>query len=180
MTDSALAIAVPLIAGFEGFEPQPYQDQVGVWTIGYGFTYLPDMSAVTATTPAMTQEAAQAQLEIFVAKTLSAVRDMAHVPITDDQAAALTSFAYNEGTSALRTSTLMDRLNAREPATEVAQCFASWVYAGGHIDNGLVSRRAKEAALFLRGEASTAPSTAPTEMSADELDAFYNHPTGTV
>jgi lysozyme len=168
--DPALAIAAPLIERVEGFSSQPYRDSGrGVWTIGYGMTYLPDGTKVTALTPACTQVQAGAWLQIVASKTLSAVREMVYVPISNNAAAALTSFAYNEGTNALRTSTLMDRLNAKESMTEVAACFAAWVYAGGRVDTGLVNRRKVEAALFLK------PDAVDTD-EADILDDQYNPP----
>lgn len=174
--DPALAIAVPLIARFEGFSAAPYQDVGGTYTIGYGFTYTPDGARVTAMTPHLTQTTAQAWLATFAGKTLSVVRQMVHVTITDNQAAALCSFAFNEGTGALRTSALMDRLNAREPMTEVAACFASWVYAGGRYSQGLANRRAMEAALFLKADgvaaaSATKPENIPSLSTADDLNA---------
>ena len=169
MTDSALAIAVPLIARFEGFRATPYQDVAGVYTIGYGFTYTPDFKRVTATTPDMTQTAAQAWLEAFVSKTLAAVRQMVCVPITDNQAAALTSICYNEGTQAIRSSRLMLALN-QGLTQEAADGFLSWVYAGGRPNAGLQARRRAERALFLT--AVHAP--APAEDEADRLDDQYN------
>lgn len=161
--DPALATAVALIAGFEGFRAAPYQDSGGVWTIGYGFTYLTDGSRVTHATPEMTRDAADERLSGLVARTLGMVRAMVHVSITDSQAAALCSFAYNEGTGALRSSTLLRMLNQGEVAN-AADCFMSWVYAGGNYVQGLHDRRVKERALFL-----TAAAPEP-ESDADRLN----------
>ncbi len=148
MTDAALAIAVSLIAEFEGFSASPYRDVVGVWTIGFGFTYLEDGTEVSAATPSVTREDAEARLSGLAAKVLAAVRAMVAVPITDNQAAAMTSFAYNEGTGALRHSSLLAKLNTGDVAG-AAECFKMWVFADGQIISGLVTRRAKESQLFL-------------------------------
>ena len=146
MTDPALSIAVPLIAGFEGFTAHPVPD-VHKWEIGYGFNYLSDGTAVTAHTPHMTVAQAQAELATLAGRVLAAVREMVHVPMADNQAAALTSFAYNLGTSALRTSTLLRLFNAGD-AVNAARYFDGYVYAGGKRLAELVSRRAAERALF--------------------------------
>lgn len=161
MTDTALPLATSLIAEFEAFRSAPYKDTAGVWTIGYGFTYLPTMQPVTSKTPPMSEPDARAWLQTIVTKTMTAVRDMVYVPISDNTAASLCSFAYNEGTHALFTSTLMDRLNAKEPLAVVAECLDAWVYAGGRYSRGLANRRKIEKSLFLKPAA---------EVSADDLN----------
>lgn len=147
--DPALPLAVPFIAGFEGFVPCPYQDIVGVWTEGYGFTYQLDGSPVTAASPPETKAQADAELAQWLStKTIPAVRAMVRVPITTNQVVALASFAYNEGTTALRTSTLMRDLNAGDFVAAEGQ-FSLWDIAGGHVVGALLRRRRAELALFM-------------------------------
>lgn len=165
MTDAALAIAVPLIARFEGFRSDPYQDSAGVWTYGFGFTVEPSGHHVTATTAPVTQTEAYARLSDMVARVLVLVRGMVHVPISDHQAAALTSLSYNVGTNALRNSTLLKHLNAREFA-EAADAFMAWVYAGGAPSDGLRTRRASERAVFLTADDEPVP--APEEITENQ------------
>ena len=97
---------------------------------------------------------------------------MVQVPLTNNQAAALTSFAFNEGTAALRNSHLMLELNAGNTQT-AADCFGQWVYAGGKYVQGLANRRDQERALFLKPDAHASPPPADT---ADQLDDLYNPP----
>jgi lysozyme len=146
--DPALKTAVDLIAKFEGFRPRAYLDSTGVWTIGYGSTYLADGSKVTAQTKPMSEPESRDLMSGVVVKTLASVRAMVHAPATDNQCAALTSFAYNLGTRALRTSTLL-RLFNEGKTQDAADQFGAWVKAGGHTVEGLVRRRADERALFL-------------------------------
>ena len=169
MMDAALPIAVAFIAAREGFRSEPYRDQGGTWTIGYGFTVTEDGQHVTADTPPITQEAAYARLEVLVGRVLTLVRGMVEVPISNNQAAALTSFAYNLGTNSVRTSTLLRLLNQGE-LMNAAQQFGAWVYCASKVDQGLVNRRMLEEALFLEGD--DAPATVPpAESESDRLNA---------
>lgn len=163
--DPALALAVPLIAEFEGFSPTPYKDSGGTWTIGYGFTYLPG-GPVTMHTAPMTQAECLAYLSQLVAHTMQMVREMVYVPITDAQCAGLTSMGYNVGTGALRNSTLLKLLNEGD-YTGAGHAFSAWVYVKGRISSDLVGRRAKEAAPFL--PARTVPPPEPV-LTADDLN----------
>jgi lysozyme len=169
VTDPALTLSVKTIAEFEGFSGTPYQDIGGVWTQGYGQTYDLSGRAITAHTPTMTEADARTHLAVLVASYLEKVRGMVHVPVTDNQTAALVSLSYNIGTSALRSSSLLIALNQGR-TQEAADGFRAWIYAGGHTSAGLRSRREKERALFL--------TPVPHEMSADELMNIYNPTVG--
>lgn len=172
MTDAALPIAVPFVGGFERFVSSPYHgaaDRPGVWSIGYGFTFLSDGSAVTADTPAMTLDQADERLAELLAALLASIRRVVAVPVTDHMAAALASLAYNEGFPALAGSTLLKRLNAGDTAAAAA-CFAEWVYANGIVVGGLVRRRAAEKALFLTGDDTPAPDDDEADTLMDEFD----------
>ena len=142
----ALDMACRLVRQFEGFRAAPYQDSAGVWTIGYGTIRL-NGQPVTAATPPITMEQAEAAMQGELQPTATAVDGMLAVFCTPAQRAALYSFAYNLGTSALRHSTLLDLLNRGYP-DGAAEQFDAWVYAGGQRVNGLVKRRAMERAVF--------------------------------
>jgi lysozyme len=194
MVDPALAIAAPIICQFEGFRSEPYPDTGGVWTQGYGCTFHPDGAPVRETDPPVTKGQAQTWMEAIAGPTMSRVRDLVRVKISDNAAAALCSFAYNTGTGNLSRSTLLQLLNEGAPLTQVAGQFAAWVHdSKGNVDAGLVRRRAVEAALLLKPDAgpltakippvpaldpqkTAVSSLAPDadEMTADELDALYN------
>lgn len=60
---------------------------------------------------------------------------------------ALVSFAYNEGAHALATSTLLRKHNAHD-YVGAAKEFARWDMQAGKVLNGLVRRRAVEAAMY--------------------------------
>lgn len=167
-TDPALATAVDLIKGFEGFSDKPYKDAGGTWTYGFGFTVTSGGKMVTEDTPHITLANAAARLTLMVGRVLSIVRSMVgDRTMTNNQAAALASFAFNEGSNALRKSTLLSLFLAGEHAASAAQ-FGGWVYCDGKVLPGLVARRADEAKLFLK------PDDAPvaTEHAINpEMDA---------
>ena len=170
LTDDVLGLAVPFIAEHEGFRSRPYQDSGGTWTIGYGFTFLPNGHAVTAQTPEMDEQAAFARLTSMVTAVATKVQGIVHRELAPHQMAALVSFAYNLGTGALRSSHLLQFVEAGnfEAAADQFRC---WVYAGGRVVDGLVNRRAAERAMFLGETPTVAPkSTTPAIDPADALN----------
>ena len=69
-------------------------------------------------------------------------------PTTQGQFDALVSFAYNVGSRALSTSTLLKKLNAGD-IKGAADEFLRWNKSGGKVMPGLTNRRKAERALFL-------------------------------
>ncbi|BAO34833.1 TPA: lysozyme [Serratia marcescens] len=136
-----------LIKRFEGLRLQAYQDSVGVWTIGYGWTQ-PVAGRKIGAGMAIDATTAERLLLCGIAQFEQGVERRVTVPITQGQFDALVSFAYNLGLRALENSTLLRRLNAGD-RQGAADEFGRWVNAGGVRLDGLVARRAAERALFL-------------------------------
>jgi lysozyme len=169
VTDPAVAIAVDMIAEYEGFRQDAYQDIVGVWTIGIGFTILEDGTPVTAKTRPMPKPRALAYLATFVERLVAAIRAMApDRPLTTNQCAALADFSFEEGIIALRDSTLMREWNAGNVKAAEAQILV-WDDAGGRPVPAIEARRKAELALF-----KTPPVVAPEEDEADILDERFD------
>ena len=83
-----------------------------------------------------------------VAAHLRQVRDMTYRSISDAQAVALTSLAYDIGTAALRSSVLMVELNGGH--FDVAgDSFMHWTVEDGLHSVAMADRRRRERALFL-------------------------------
>jgi len=129
-----------LTKSFEGYSLSAYRDGAGVPTIGWGHTL----------GVAMGQRITPGQAETDF------VSDMAHAvagvnasasTATQNQFDALVDFAFNEGTHALATSTLLRLHNSGDHVGAAAQ-FARWDIAGGEVENGLVKRRAAEMRLY--------------------------------
>ena len=138
---------IALIKQFEGCKLTAYQDSVGVWTIGYGWTQPVDDKPIRA---GMTikQETADRLLKTGLVSYESDVSRLVKVGLTQGQFDALVSFTYNLGARALSTSTLLRKLNAGDYAG-AADEFLRWNKAGGKVLNGLTRRREAERALFL-------------------------------
>lgn len=138
---------IALIKQFEGCRLNAYQDSVGVWTIGYGWTRpvdgVPVRSGMT-----IKQEVAERLLKTGLVSYETDVSKLVKVKLTQGQFDALVSFAYNLGARALSTSTLLKKLNAGD-YRGAADEFLRWNKAGGKALAGLTRRREAERALFL-------------------------------
>ena len=103
-----------LIKNFEGLRLNAYRDAAGVWTIGYGSTRYHDGRQVRPGD----QLAGALQASALFTNTLdqyeNAVNAYVRVPLTQNQFDALVSFTYNEGTYALKESTLLKKLNEKD------------------------------------------------------------------
>lgn len=138
---------IALIKQFEGCKLTAYQDSVGVWTIGYGWTQ-PVYGKPIRAGMTIKQETAERLLKTGLVRYESDVSRLVKVGLTQGQFDALVSFTYNLGARSLSTSTLLRRLNAGDYAG-AADEFLRWNKAGGKVLNGLTRRREAERDLFL-------------------------------
>ena len=128
------------IKQFEGLRLKAYQCSAGIWTIGYGHTAGVKRGMV------ITKAQAEAFLLADIARFESGVLKLtAPRQLTQGQFDALVSFAFNTGLAALEGSTLLRKIKAGAPDSEIVTQFSRWVYAAGRRLPGLVSRRAWEA-----------------------------------
>lgn len=138
---------IALIKQFEGLRLDAYQDSVGVWTIGYGWTQPVDGKPITKGI-VIKPEIAERLLKTGLVSYENDVSKLVKVKLTQGQFDALVSFAYNLGTRALSTSTLLKKLNAGD-YDGAADEFPRWNKAGGKELAGLTRRREAEFALFI-------------------------------
>lgn len=140
----AVALAVPLVAWYEGYRPQAYLDPVAIPTICYGHT------ATARLGQTRTREQCDALLAGDLGTAFAALDRRVRVPLSDPTRAALASWVYNVGEGAMASSTLLRLLNAGDVRGACNQ-LPRWVYAGGRQLPGLVNRRAAERDLCLSG-----------------------------
>jgi lysozyme len=95
-----------------------------------------------------TEPEADAMLRLRIARDFEPpVNAAVKVPITQPQFDALISFVYNVGTGAFLKSTLLSKLNAGDYAGAAAE-FPKWNKSAGHVELGLIIRRALEKSWF--------------------------------
>ena len=145
-----------IIKNFEGLRLTAYRDAAGVWTIGYGSTRYHDGKKVRPGDKLASEIQADALFRNTLGQYENAVNQSVKVPINQNQFDALVSFAYNEGTGALETSTLLVKLNENNYA-EAAIQFLAWDKIADPktgkkvVLDTLVQRRKEESKLFLTG-----------------------------
>ena len=127
---------------FEGLRLTAYQDQVGVWTIGYGHTGREVHGGM-----AISQDQADVLLHSDVASAVACVNRAVKTEISQCQFDALVDFVFNLGCARLLSSTLLRHVNAGEFDLAAAQ-FLVWDHAGGVVVPGLLVRREAEMAVF--------------------------------
>ncbi|MCG3784626.1 lysozyme [Delftia acidovorans] len=138
------ALAVPLVARYEGTVQTAYRDPVGIVTACTGHTG-PELQ--------MGQVFTREQCEDMLYKDLlkhTAALECVKAPMSDGQKAAFLSFAFNVGNGAFCSSTLARKANAGDMHGACAE-LSRWTYAGGKQLPGLVNRRAAERQLCERG-----------------------------
>ena len=146
-----------LIKNQEGFHNgTSYQDEAGIWTIGYGHTGQFKGHAIG---PGMTitREEAETLIRQDVAKYEKTVNKSVKVPISQNQFDALVSLCYNIGPGAFAQSTVVRKLNAGD-YKGAQEAFMMWnkvqikdKKTGKNVkveSKGLSNRRRQEASLF--------------------------------
>jgi lysozyme len=130
-----------------------YIDPVGIPTIGYGSTYNYDAKRKVRLGDSITVQKAIEWLRKETKTIAPQIKALVKVPINQNQLDSLTSFVYNVGIGAFKSSTLLRLLNNGAPKSEVAAQFDRWnkgtVNGQKVILPGLVRRRSEEKALFL-------------------------------
>lgn len=126
---------------FEALRLTAYQDNKGVWTIGWGHT-----GGVKAG-DTCTREQADKWLKQDVATAENAVNSQ-DLKINQNQFDALVCFTYNAGVGNFKSSTLLKKIKANPNDPTIASEFARWKFSGGVEIKGLVNRRAVESNLY--------------------------------
>jgi len=148
----------------EALRLKAYQDEKGIWTIGWGHTGPEVVEGLV-----WTREQAVRAFDIDCETFTSAVLRMLTVPPTQDQLDALVSLTYNIGKEGFRTSTVRKLHNAGNFAGAGA-AFAMWnkitdpVTKKKRVSEGLTKRRAEEAATYLTERADRPHTTAATPL----------------
>jgi lysozyme len=137
------AAAYGVIKHFEGYSPIVYIDAAGYPTIGFGHLIKPGERIEEP----LLGEAAERLLRQDIAPKAAAVNARVSVPLFQGQFDAVVSWTYNLGEGALKSSTMLKKINAARHEEVPAQ-MKRWNRAGGKVLKGLERRREAEAALY--------------------------------
>lgn len=138
---TAVGLAAPVVAYFEGYIPHTYSDPVGIPTICYGHTG-PDVTPGRKAS----REECEGILRQDLGGAVNGVLRCIGSPMEPHQLAALVSFTFNVGEGALCRSTLARKANMGDWIGACAE-LSKWTYAKGVQLPGLVKRRAAERAI---------------------------------
>lgn len=128
------------IARFEALSLTAYRCPAGKPTIGYGHTKGVKMG------DKISYEQATTFLTEDIAETYQYIRPLGE--LTQGQFDALVSFVFNVGAKLWETSTLRRKVMANPNDPTIKKEFGRWIKSKGKVLNGLVTRRAKEAARY--------------------------------
>lgn len=149
MTRQISAAGLEMIEGFEQKRLVAYQDERGIWTIGYGHTPAYEGQVIT-------DAEAESLLDDDLAIAETAVSKVAGT-CTDNQFDAMVSLCFNIGTTGFRSSTVL-RQHLASNFAAAGQAFLMWdkVTIDGQLvdSNGLLNRRKVEMAMYLENEPS--------------------------
>lgn len=134
-----------LVAEFEGYRSQAYQDQGGVWTIGYGHTQGVKEGDTCDSASALMM------LSTDLLAVDKALGRLIAVPLNQNEYDACCSLTFNIGQGNFGHSTVLD-LIVRGDFLGAGNAFLMWDKVNGITNAGLDRRRQAERALFLTPE----------------------------
>lgn len=131
----------------EGVKLKAYLDQVGIPTIGVGFTFYPGKGKKVKVGDVITQIECDQIFDQIVKLYEEGVNSSIKVVLTQNQFNALTSLCFNIGVHAFSQSTLVRKINAKASIVEIEKWLLVWCNAGGKPI--LLDRRKREVKLFV-------------------------------
>lgn len=139
-----LASTIAFVGTWEGLETRSYRDIVGVWTACYGET--------RGIGPGMTFTKPECDT-MFAKRLIEFETEMRRCLVAPDRIpdgayTAFLSLAYNVGSGAFCSSTLVRHANAGDLISACNQ-LPRWNKAGGKVVRGLTNRRAAEQKMCL-------------------------------
>ena len=172
----------------EGFRPEPYLDQAGLPTIGYGTRFYEDGTEVTMNDPAIDETRATSLMNNYVNQVAQTLTQMPGFnQLNPNQKDAVISFGYNFGANFYRDKENFGIISGaieKGDNKAITEAFPLYVNVADENDprgysesQGLVNRRNAEVGLF--NEAYKITNKKPTSVydayvkqkTAEELDS---------
>ena len=144
-----VAVAVAMIAPFEGYYGHKYHDSVGVLTICYGATAADGVDFSKTYTKGQCLDMLARDIPKYDAPLKACIKPEVYNALPVHRHAALVSLAYNIGSAGVCRSSVVRDLNAGR-VQQACNDFLRFDRAGGRVLQGLVNRRRAERASCLR------------------------------
>lgn len=140
---------IKMIKHHEGVRLKPYQDPIGLWTVGVGHLIGDGKTLPIEWFRTLTIDEVDELLKSDLRKFERGVLRLCPNHLTQSRFDALVSFAFNVGLGNLQASTLRQKHN-RGDILGASQEFLRWNKAGGRVLRGLTIRRKDESNLYLQ------------------------------
>lgn len=144
-----IAVALAMIAPFEGYYGHSYRDSVGVKTICYGATAADGIDFNRTYTKQECLQILAKDLPKYEAPLKRCITPEVYNALPAHRHAALVSLAYNIGSAGVCRSSVVRDLNAGR-VVQACNDFMRFDRGGGRVIQGLVNRRRQERAACLR------------------------------
>lgn len=139
------------IKQWEGLRLDAYQDQGGVWTIGYGHTGVDVKAGMKITKDKAERLLVDDVKNKAITPIYKALPDYVIQRLTQNQYDALVSFVFNVGGAAFARSTMCKKIKDGDLDGALAE-FPRWNKIKGKVNKGLVNRRRAEMDLWTTGQ----------------------------
>lgn len=140
--------AIKMLRHHEGVRFKPYQDAIGLWTVGVGHLIGDGKTLPDGWNKTFTSGEVDEILRRDLARFEAGVERLCPVGLTQSRFDALVSISFNFGLGTLQRSSIRMKHN-REDFEGAADAFLLYTKAGGKILKGLVTRRNDERAVYL-------------------------------
>lgn len=140
---------IKMIKHHEGVRLRPYQDPIGLWTVGVGHLIGDGKTLPIEWFRTFTMDEVDELLKKDLQRFERGVLRLCPNYLTQSRFDALVSFAFNVGLGNLQASTLRQKHN-RNDILGAAKEFLRWNKAGGKVFRGLTIRRQDESNLYLQ------------------------------
>jgi lysozyme len=140
---------IKMIKHHEGVRLKPYQDPIGLWTVGVGHLIGDGKTLPIEWFRTFTMDEVDELLKKDLQRFERGVLRLCPNNLTQSRFDALVSFAFNVGLGNLQASTLRQKHN-RNDVFGAAKEFLRWNKAGGKVFRGLTIRRQDESNLYLQ------------------------------
>jgi lysozyme len=135
-----------LIESFEQCRLEAYQDQRGIWTIGWGHTGHEVVQGLK-----YTQDQAESTLTLDTALAAACVTHSVTACINQAEFDAMVSLCFNIGAGNFHNSTFVKVMNNGGGIQAEHDAFIEWDHTNSRVNPGLERRRLAEWKLFTTG-----------------------------